>query len=151
MITRHKSYIADSDLESKFLFYWRIIARDVTEPLQQYQFDDKRRWRIDFAWPDVLLGVEIDGAGGGGYGRQVRCHNCGTVVRARLANGAPGKPLLVPYASHASGAGLGRDAEKSNALAIAGWRLLRYTAKHMDENPSEVIGQVRDLLVELSK
>jgi very-short-patch-repair endonuclease len=28
---------------------------------REYRFDDKRRWRFDFAFPDKRLAVEIDG------------------------------------------------------------------------------------------
>ena len=33
------------------------------EPVREYRFHDTRRWRFDFAWPDIKLAVEIDGRG----------------------------------------------------------------------------------------
>lgn len=30
-------------------------------PEQEYRFHTERRWRFDFAWPTVLLAVEVEG------------------------------------------------------------------------------------------
>jgi len=37
--------------------------------VQEYKFDPKRRWRMDFAWPTLKVAVEIDGFG---YGHQAQ-------------------------------------------------------------------------------
>jgi very-short-patch-repair endonuclease len=29
--------------------------------IREYQFDAARRWRFDFAWPDELVAVEVEG------------------------------------------------------------------------------------------
>lgn len=53
-----------SNLERTFLTRWRQLAPDAPEPEQEYLFALKamgRRWRFDFAWPDSLVAVEIDG------------------------------------------------------------------------------------------
>ena len=39
---------------------WPEIAAHV---LTEYIFDSERKWRLDFAWPTQLVGVEIDGFG----------------------------------------------------------------------------------------
>ena len=31
------------------------------EPVREYRFHPVRRWRIDFAWPDHKLAVEVEG------------------------------------------------------------------------------------------
>lgn len=31
-------------------------------PVREYKFHPTRKWRIDFAWPEVKLAVEIEGA-----------------------------------------------------------------------------------------
>lgn len=36
-------------------------ALGIPDPTPEYRFDSKRRWRIDYAWPDVRLAVEIEG------------------------------------------------------------------------------------------
>lgn len=30
-------------------------------PAREYRFHDTRRWRFDFAWPDIKLAVEVEG------------------------------------------------------------------------------------------
>ena len=36
----------------------------------EYQFDPNRKWRLDFAWPDKKVAVEIDGFGWGHQSQQ---------------------------------------------------------------------------------
>ena len=136
-----------SDAERSFLTWWRGLTNDLPEPVSQYKFN---RFRIDFAWPDQKIAVEIDGSGGGGYGRSVVCHRCGATVRARKKDGSPGKALRVPYASHGSGDGRARDAEKSNSLQLAGWLILRYTTLMLNQKPEFVIAEVADALIDRS-
>lgn len=31
------------------------------EPLKEYKFHNKRKWRIDYAWPEQKLAIEIEG------------------------------------------------------------------------------------------
>lgn len=57
---------AGSALESAFLL--QIRALKLPAPEQEYRFHKTRRWRFDFAWPDVKLAVEIEG-GTWGLGR----------------------------------------------------------------------------------
>ena len=35
----------------------------VPAPVRELRFHPERRWRFDFAWPDIKLAVEIDGRG----------------------------------------------------------------------------------------
>ncbi len=35
----------------------------IAQPVREYRFHPERRWRFDFAWPDIKLAVEIDGRG----------------------------------------------------------------------------------------
>jgi len=52
-----------SDPERAFRNYWQMLAPlELPEPVREYRFDDTRRWRLDFAFPDVLVGVELHGA-----------------------------------------------------------------------------------------
>lgn len=38
-----------------------VDAYDVPEPVRELQFHAARKWRFDFAWPDHMLAVEIEG------------------------------------------------------------------------------------------
>ncbi len=68
--------------------------------IREYRFDPLRRWRIDLAFPGLMLAVEIDG---------------GAFTEGR----------------HTRGVGFVKDMEKSNALTLAGWRLLRFTPEQV--------------------
>jgi hypothetical protein len=48
-----------SDLETLFLFQVRAIG--LPEPVLNYLFHEDRRWEFDFAWPDKMLSVELQG------------------------------------------------------------------------------------------
>jgi len=51
----------------KFAHVW---DQDGIHPAErEVVFDDTRKWRFDFAWPAVRVGVEIDGFG---YGHQAQ-------------------------------------------------------------------------------
>lgn len=128
-----------SDLEAKFDYYYRAFAGDeFPTPDAEYKF---KNWRVDRAFPDCRIAVELNGGAGGGYGSPVVCHNCGVRVRARTKDGRVGRELRLPYPSH-SGKGAERDAEKANALAAAGWTLLTFTSAQIDSDPAGCIGTV---------
>ncbi len=38
-----------------------IRCLDIPEPVREYRFHPARRWRLDYAWPDFRLAVEIEG------------------------------------------------------------------------------------------
>lgn len=95
-----------SDLADRFLA--QIVADGLVLPHSEYHFslyvDGKpvRQWRFDFAWPESLVAVEIQG---------------GTWV----AHGSAGY--------HGSGRGIEQDAEKLNAAVAIGWRVALVTTK----------------------
>ena len=49
----------------KFLVKWHGHGVDGYDMQQEYRFHPTRRWRFDFAWPQLMLAVEIDGFGYG--------------------------------------------------------------------------------------
>lgn len=48
-----------SALEARFVTW--VLPMLTIAPVEQYRFHPTRRWLFDFAWPDALLAVEIDG------------------------------------------------------------------------------------------
>ena len=42
-------------------FAWWVRAEGLPEPVREHRFAPPRRWRFDFAWPDELVAVEIEG------------------------------------------------------------------------------------------
>jgi very-short-patch-repair endonuclease len=48
-----------SDLEETFAL--QVRALKLSEPVREYQFMPGRKFRFDFAWPELMLAVELDG------------------------------------------------------------------------------------------
>lgn len=125
-----------SHLEKNMLGYLRGVG--LPEPEQQYRFDPSRRWRIDFAWPAVMLAVELDG---GTQGRPVTCHQCGCRVRAMKKGGKLGRELRIG-GGHSRGDSHRAQYEKQNALIRAGWVLLRYDSQQLREDTPVVLNEI---------
>jgi len=71
-------------------------------PKREYCFHPVRKWRLDWAFPEIKLAIEYEGmAFHGGKSR------------------------------HTAISGFTGDCEKYNELALAGWMLLRFNAKHV--------------------
>lgn len=87
----------------------------VPEPVREYRFHPTRKWRVDFAFLDRTppLAVEVEGGTWRGNGR------------------------------HSRGAGFEADCLKYNALSLAGWVLLRFTASMV--NDGRAIAQLEEL------
>jgi len=58
-VRRLKARLKREHLEMKFLDQLHRLG--CPEPVTQFRFDPKRRWRFDFAWPDFDVAVDIDG------------------------------------------------------------------------------------------
>lgn len=43
------------------LIGWLENMPDVPEPEREYKFHKVRRWRFDFAWPERMTAIEIEG------------------------------------------------------------------------------------------
>lgn len=84
---------------------WAIAAYgpDLPPPEMEAAIIPGRKFRFDFAWPDVRVAVEIQG---------------GTFGKGRSAH---------------TGASLVRDHEKANLAALNGWRVLYFNAKDMTQ------------------
>jgi len=70
---------------------------------REFRFHPTRLWRLDFAWPEKKIGVEVEGG------------------IWRPGGGAHSRPSNIE-----------RDIEKHNTLMQMGWRVLRITGKHLD-------------------
>lgn len=57
---RETQFRKSSSLEREFLFY--LIAHSIPPAKQEYLFCPDRKWRFDFAWPGMMLAVELEGA-----------------------------------------------------------------------------------------
>lgn len=73
---------------------------------REHRFHPTRRWRLDFADPEALVAIEVEGVTYQGSGK-----------RTKLGG------------RHVSPAGFHADAEKYAEAAILGWRVIRVTPK----------------------
>ena len=58
--------MTESTHEAAFAQFWATMCRvnglqAAVEPVREFVFAPPRRWRFDFAWPDLKVAVEIDG------------------------------------------------------------------------------------------
>ncbi len=67
--------MSNSGAENIFAAIWQTNHGDLPAPEREYRFHDTRKWRFDFAWPDEMLAVEIDGGIWVGGHRQDRGRN----------------------------------------------------------------------------
>ena len=58
-----------SDLEVTFAYQMRVAK--IPTPQPEFRFHVKRLWRFDFAWPDRMIAVEVEGGTWAG-GRHTR-------------------------------------------------------------------------------
>lgn len=54
-------------------FWLQILAHKVGVPEREYVFAPPRKWRFDFAYPELSIGIEVEGGGfvAGRHGRGV--------------------------------------------------------------------------------
>ena len=108
--TRRVASARHQDEADTLAAHLRTLAPDIPPPERDRPF---ATFRIDLAWPDVLVAVEVNGgqwaAGGGKHGSR-------------------------------------RDHQKMRELAIAGWRVLVFTATEVRDDPLGCIDDIRRML-----
>lgn len=90
-------------LENNFLTTWVLLFPNLPLPVRQYKFLPDRKFLWDFAWPDELLAVEIQGGS------------------------------FMARSGHTSLAGQTRDCEKQRLAVAAGWRVLPFNSQDMKD------------------
>lgn len=130
-----------SELALAFDTQFHRLAPELPKPVEEYKFDSERKWRLDRAWPEHKVAIEIEG---GSHPAMIRCHNCGQVVRARTKSGEIGRQIRMAGAH--GGSGYLKDIEKYNALAVQGWLLLRFAHDDIIGNPFAMIDNIRKAL-----
>jgi len=85
-------------------FALHCVSMRLPQPTRELMFAKGagRIWRFDFAWPDYLVAIEIEGGTSG-----------------------PGK------SRHTTGSGFAHDCEKYNFAALHGWMVLRFTTSQV--------------------
>jgi very-short-patch-repair endonuclease len=108
----NKPALPHSDKRQDYVGLLRVQLRGVglPQPRAEYRFHHTRHWRLDFAWPEVKLALEVEG---GTY--------------------------MTTASGHRSISGLARDLAKYNELACAGWLLLRVRPEQLELESGEAL------------
>lgn len=85
-----------SENTKRDIFFQVLKENRLPLPEAEYKFHDTRKWRFDYAWPDLKIALEVEG---GVWKKGAGRHN---------------RP-----------SGFIADIEKYNSAAILGWKLLR--------------------------
>lgn len=75
----------------------------IPEPVREHRFHATRKWRFDFAWPELKIAAEVEG---------------GTWSKGK--------------SRHTTGAGFQADLEKYNAARMDGWMVYQFDSKHIE-------------------
>ncbi|WP_018693560.1 endonuclease domain-containing protein [Algicola sagamiensis] len=97
-----------SNLETALALH--IRAMKLPEPQREFRFHPTRRWRFDFAWPDLKIAVEVEG-GTESHGQRRTVQGRITTLKSR----------------HLTPSGFKEDCHKYNQAALLGWRVLRFS------------------------
>lgn len=112
-----------STLESAFDGLLANLWRDHPDYEKDYRFHPVRKWRIDRAFVQQKVAVELEGS-----------------IWAGKKGG------------HTSGVGFLGNMHKYNSLTLEGWKLLRYAVNDFRDRPFEIVDELkRALLTEVSR
>lgn len=96
-----------SALEQQFLLLWRGFYPDVPLPVREHRFHPPRLFRFDFAFVDKKIAIEIEGG------------------------------LYMARSGHTNIKGYVSNCDKNNLWTLDGWKVFRFTEKHLRECPKE--------------
>lgn len=90
-----------SPLEEEFFGRWQHLGGQ--ELRREYRFHDVRRWKFDFAHPQSMVAIEIEGG------------------------------IFMRRGRHNTATGFIADCEKYNTATMSGWHVIRLTKPHLTE------------------
>ena len=81
------------------VFLRALEVRGLPRPEREHKFDAKRRWRFDYAWPERMIALEVEGGvwtggrhtRGSGFVRDMEKYNRAAVLGWRLLRVTPDK------------------------------------------------------------
>ncbi len=93
---RPKADIASDRAE---VFLRALEVRGLPRPEREWKFDAKRRWRFDYAWPEKMVALEVEGGvwtggrhtRGAGFVKDMEKYNRAAVLGWRLLRVTPDK------------------------------------------------------------
>jgi len=87
------------EFERAEVFLRALKVRGIPRPEREWKFDAKRRWRFDYAWPERMIALEVEGGvwtggrhtRGAGFVRDMEKYNRAAVLGWRLLRVTPDK------------------------------------------------------------
>lgn len=81
------------------VFLRALEVRGLPRPEREWKFDTKRRWRFDYAWPQQMIALEVEGGvwtggrhtRGAGFLKDIEKYNGAAVLGWRLLRVTPDK------------------------------------------------------------
>ncbi len=81
------------------VFVRALEVRALPLPEREWKFDEKRRWRFDYAWPERMVALEVEGGvwtggrhtRGAGFVKDMEKYNRASVLGWRLLRVTPDK------------------------------------------------------------
>lgn len=111
-----KALVSDQKIKAQNsdFFFDLIISSGLPKPEQELRFHHTRRWRFDYAWPELMLAVEVEGG--------IFTHRRGTFVDKK------GK-VRKKQSRHLTIKGFEEDAIKYANAEILGWHVMRFSTR----------------------
>jgi hypothetical protein len=87
------------EFERSEVFLRALEVRGLPRPEREWKFDAKRRWRFDYAWPQQMIALEVEGGvwtggrhtRGAGFVKDMEKYNRAAVLGWRLLRVTPDK------------------------------------------------------------
>lgn len=100
----------------KILFANHIKQATGFKPVSEFRFTKERRWRLDYAIPELKIAIEVEG---------------GRFKKTTYYDKKAGKFRTHIGGRHNTATGFKNDMEKYNELAALGWLLVRTTPEEL--------------------
>ena len=94
----YRNLAGNGKSQLELLFALQLKEAGAPTPVREHRFNPPRRYRFDFAWPEIMLAVELEG---------------GTLSKYKKSR-------------HTTGTGFHNDCQKYNQAALMGWTVLRF-------------------------
>jgi len=132
-----------SELERAFDTQFRRLGQDLPRPEPYHKFAPGRGFEFDRAFPEFMVAVELEGMWS--PAKFVKCHACGTPVRARKKDGSLGKRIRhVGY--HQQVGRFKSDKVKYNMAVELGWDVLRFVYDDVHGDPFSMVQSIRKVI-----
>ena len=108
---------AKLSLDAEFRARWASLGGPELKP--EHRFHPRRRWAFDYAHPESMVAIELEG---------------GIWIPPKVIYRKGKKPIIRGGGRHNSPQGFIKDCEKYNTAATMGWTIFRLTRECLENN-----------------